>query len=79
MAEQVETIVIGAGQAGLAMSWHLIQRDCEHLVLERTQIAERWRTQRWDSLHFQFPNLGARVARLSTVRRRPARCVCASQ
>lgn len=58
MDEQVETIVIGAGQAGLAMSWHLSQRGCEHLVLERARIAERWRTQRWDSLCFQFPNWG---------------------
>jgi putative flavoprotein involved in K+ transport len=58
MDEQVETIVIGAGQAGLAISWHLSQRGCEHLVLERARIAERWRTQRWDSLCFQFPNWG---------------------
>ena len=58
MDEQVEAIVIGAGQAGLAMSWHLSQRGCEHLVLERARIAERWRTQRWDSLYFQFPNWG---------------------
>lgn len=58
MDEQVETIVIGAGQAGLAMSWHLSQRGCEHLVLERARIAERWHTQRWDSLYFQFPNWG---------------------
>jgi putative flavoprotein involved in K+ transport len=56
MEEHVETVVIGAGQAGLAMSWHLNQRGCEHLVLERARIADRWRTQRWDSLHFQFPN-----------------------
>ena len=58
MDEQVETIIIGAGQAGLVMSWHLSQRGCEHLVLERARIAERWRTQRWDSLYFQFPNWG---------------------
>lgn len=56
--EQIETIVIGAGQAGLVMSWHLSQRGCEHVVLERARIAERWRTQRWDSLRFQFPNWG---------------------
>jgi putative flavoprotein involved in K+ transport len=58
MDEHVETIVIGGGQAGLAMSWHLSQRGCEHLVLERARVAERWRTQRWDSLYFQFPNWG---------------------
>ncbi|MBR0646776.1 NAD(P)-binding domain-containing protein [Plastoroseomonas hellenica] len=56
MPEVVETLVIGAGQAGLAMSHHLQQRGCEHLILERGRIAERWRSERWDSLHFQFPN-----------------------
>jgi len=54
--ESIETVVIGAGQAGLALSWHLSQRRCEHLVLERASIAERWHSQRWDSLYFQFPN-----------------------
>lgn len=56
MVEFVETIIIGAGQAGLAMSHHLAQRGREHLVLERARIAERWRSERWDSLYFQFPN-----------------------
>ena len=56
MPEVVETIVVGGGQAGLAMSHHLQQRGREHLVLERGRIAERWRSERWDSLHFQFPN-----------------------
>jgi hypothetical protein len=35
-----------------------LPRGCEHVVLERARIAERWRTQRWDSLRFQFPNWG---------------------
>ena len=52
----VETIVIGAGQAGLAMSYHLGRAGSEHLVLERGELAERWRSERWDSLHFQSPN-----------------------
>ncbi len=56
MPEHVETIIIGAGQAGLAMSHHLRQRGSEHVILERARIAERWRSERWDSLHFQFPN-----------------------
>jgi putative flavoprotein involved in K+ transport len=56
MPQAVETIVIGGGQAGLAMSYHLRQRGREHLILERGRIAERWRSERWDSLHFQFPN-----------------------
>ncbi|SEA21318.1 NAD(P)-binding domain-containing protein [Variovorax sp. YR216] len=54
--ERVETIVIGGGQAGLAMSFHLGRLGGEHLVLERGELAERWRSERWDSLHFQSPN-----------------------
>lgn len=54
--ECVETIVIGGGQAGLAMSYHLGRLGGEHLMLERGQLAERWRSERWDSLHFQSPN-----------------------
>lgn len=54
--ERVEAVVIGAGQAGLAMSYHLNRLGVEHLVLERGRIAERWRSERWDSLVFQFPN-----------------------
>ncbi len=56
MSERIETVIVGAGQAGLAMSYCLSQRGREHIVLERARIAERWRTQRWDSLMFQFPN-----------------------
>ena len=54
--ECIETVVIGGGQAGLAMSYHLNELRQEHLVLERARVAENWRTQRWDSLMFQFPN-----------------------
>ena len=56
MKERIETVIVGAGQAGLAMSHCLSQRGREHIVLERARVAERWRTQRWDSLMFQFPN-----------------------
>ena len=48
--EIVETLVVGGGQAGLAMSEHLSKMGVPHLVLERHRIAERWRTERWDSL-----------------------------
>jgi putative flavoprotein involved in K+ transport len=54
--ERVETLVIGGGQAGLAMSHMLSKRGLAHLVLERQRIAERWRSERWDGLRFQFPN-----------------------
>lgn len=56
MNERIDTVIVGGGQAGLAMSYHLSQRGREHLVFERARVAERWRTQRWDSLMFQFPN-----------------------
>lgn len=62
--EKVDTLVVGAGQAGVAMSEHLIAAGIPHLVLERDRIAERWRTQRWDSLvangpawHDRFPGM----------------------
>src|SRR6478672_13751665 len=62
--EKVETLVIGGGQAGLAVSGHLGKRGKEHLVVERRRIAERWRSERWDSLvangpawHDRFPGL----------------------
>ncbi|MEP1441746.1 MAG: NAD(P)/FAD-dependent oxidoreductase [Hyphomicrobiales bacterium] len=60
--ETINTLVVGGGQAGLAMSEHLRDNGVEHLVLERDRIAERWRTNRWDSLvangpawHDRFP------------------------
>src|SRR4051812_3376320 len=59
--EHIKTLVIGGGQAGLAMSHMLKQRGCPHLVLERYRIAERWRTERWDGLRFQFPNWSVRL------------------
>jgi len=63
--ETTDTLVVGAGQAGVAMSEHLGKQGVPHLVLERGRIAERWRSQRWDSLvangpawHDRFPGLG---------------------
>jgi putative flavoprotein involved in K+ transport len=62
--EKTDTLVIGAGQAGIALSEHLSKLDVPHLVLERKRIAERWRSERWDSLvcngpawHDRFPGL----------------------
>lgn len=59
--EHVETLIIGAGQSGLAMSHMLKRRNRPHLVLERARIAERWRTERWNGLRFQFPNWSVRL------------------
>lgn len=61
MTEAVDTVIIGAGHAGLAASYYLTRDGIEHAVLERGQIAERWRRERWDSLVFQFPNWSLRL------------------
>jgi putative flavoprotein involved in K+ transport len=50
------TVVIGAGQAGLAMSRCLTDRSIDHVVLDRSQVANSWRTERWDSLRLLTPN-----------------------
>ena len=62
--EKVDTLIVGGGQAGLAMSEHLGKHGIEHVILERHRIAERWRSERWDSLvangpawHDRFPTL----------------------
>jgi len=59
-----EVLIVGGGQAGLAMSEHLSAADVPHVILERHRIAERWRSGRWDSLvangpawHDRFPTL----------------------
>ncbi|MGB7244097.1 MAG: NAD(P)-binding domain-containing protein, partial [Sulfitobacter sp.] len=50
------SVIIGAGQSGLAMSHALMQRGVDHMILERGQIANSWRTERWDSLRLLSPN-----------------------
>ncbi len=61
-SQDIEVVVVGAGQAGIAMSEHLSFLGVPHIVLERDRIAERWRSWRWDSLvangpawHDRFP------------------------
>ena len=54
--QRVAAVVIGAGQTGLAMSRHLSQRSIEHVLLERGEVANSWRTERWDSLRLLTPN-----------------------
>jgi putative flavoprotein involved in K+ transport len=56
MAEQVEVIIIGGGQAGLALSYYLTQQRRTHIVLEQGQVGESWRSQRWDSFTLVTPN-----------------------
>jgi len=62
--EKINTLIVGGGQAGLAMSEHLSNNGIAHLILERERIVERWRTSRWDSLvsngpawHDRFPTM----------------------
>lgn len=64
MTEQIDTLVIGAGQAGIAASAHLRRRNIPHIVVEKDRVAESWRTRRWDSLvangpawHDCFPDM----------------------
>jgi putative flavoprotein involved in K+ transport len=61
MASHVDVVVVGGGQAGLAVSWSLRQRGIEHLVLERNRIASSWRDQRWDTFCLVTPNWQCRL------------------
>jgi putative flavoprotein involved in K+ transport len=54
--ERHDTIIIGGGQAGLAMSYQLRERGRQHLLIERDRLGGKWHSERWDSLYFQFPN-----------------------
>lgn len=58
---RTDTLVIGGGQAGLAMSRRLADRGIEHVVLERGRVGERWRSERWDSLRLLTPNWQTRL------------------
>ena len=58
---RLTTVVIGAGQAGLAMSWWLARHSIDHVVLERGEVANSWKTERWDSLTLLTPNWQSRL------------------
>ena len=53
--------MIGAGHAGLAMSRCLTERSIDHVVIERGEVANSWRTERWDSLRLLTPNWQSRL------------------
>jgi putative flavoprotein involved in K+ transport len=59
--ERVSTVVIGAGHAGLAASQFLSERSIDHVVLERGDVANSWRRERWDSLRLLTPNWQTRL------------------
>ena len=54
--KSVTAVVIGAGHAGLAMSHHLARHGIDHVVLERGEVANAWRHERWESLRLLTPN-----------------------
>lgn len=54
--EEIPVVVIGGGQAGLSISWHLRRRGVEHVVLERDTVAHEWRDSRWDNFTLVTPN-----------------------
>lgn len=57
----LRTVVVGGGPAGLAVSHGLTAAGVEHVVLERGRLAERWRSERWDSLRLLTPNWMTRL------------------
>ena len=59
--ERVTTVVVGAGHAGLAASHFLSERSIDHVVLERGEVANSWRRERWDSLRLLTPNWQSRL------------------
>jgi putative flavoprotein involved in K+ transport len=59
--ETVTTVVIGAGHAGLAASHFLSARSIDHVVLERGEVANSWRRERWESLRLLTPNWQSRL------------------
>lgn len=60
--KRIDTLIIGGGQAGLAMSRNLSHHGVEHVVLERGNVGERWRNERWDSLTLLTPNWLSRLS-----------------
>jgi putative flavoprotein involved in K+ transport len=57
MSTHIETVVIGGGQAGLAVSYYLSQQDRPHIVLEQaSQAGNAWRNHRWHSFTLNTPN-----------------------
>jgi putative flavoprotein involved in K+ transport len=57
----IDVVVIGAGHAGLSMSYLLAGQDIDHVVLERGEVANSWRNERWDSLKLLTPNWQTRL------------------
>jgi putative flavoprotein involved in K+ transport len=69
--KRISTVIIGAGHAGLAMSRCLSDRSVPHVVIERGEVANSWRTERWDSLRLLTPNWQSRLPGLAYAGRDP--------
>ncbi|MCI5075898.1 NAD(P)/FAD-dependent oxidoreductase [Oricola sp.] len=61
MAQHIDVLIVGAGQAGLSMSHCLASAGIEHVVIERGEVGERWRSERWKSLRLLTPNWMTRL------------------
>ena len=61
MAQKTDVLIVGAGQAGMAMSRSLSKTGIDHVLIERGEVGERWRTERWDSLRLLTPNWMTRL------------------
>ena len=62
MLHKIDTVIVGGGQAGLAISYYLTQEGREHVALERAPaVANAWRNQRWDSFTLVTPNFQVRM------------------
>ena len=72
-APHYEVAIIGGGQAGLSLSWHMAQAGINHVVFEREQTFHAWKQQRWDSFCLVTPNWQVPVAGVPLPRRSPAR------
>lgn len=61
MIDRVDVAIVGAGQAGLSVSWFLKQAGVDHLVLDSGRVAETWRSRRWDSFCLVTPNWSVKL------------------
>lgn len=52
----VDVVVVGGGQAGLGVAYHLVNEGVDVVVLERGRVGETWRSQRWDGFCLNTPN-----------------------
>lgn len=61
MTESVDVAIVGAGQAGLSVSWFLTRAGVDHVVLDGGRVGETWRSRRWDSFCLVTPNWSVKL------------------